>query len=226
MERTVTELINVRNHYANSVAVRPVGRTSKRFWDIVLASSAVLLLAPLLCLCFLACWFDSPGPVIYRHRRVGFGGKQFNCFKFRTMQVNSHDAFQKYLATNPSAQAEWTVSRKLQFDPRVTAFGRILRKTSLDELPQLFNVLMGDMSIVGPRPVTMDELDRYSTRVGAYLACRPGITGLWQISGRSGTSYSKRVACDAFYAQNWSLALDVKIMLVTLPVLLDSQNAY
>jgi exopolysaccharide production protein ExoY len=108
----------------------------------------------------------------------------------------------------------------------VTAIGAILRKSSLDELPQLFNVLKGDMSIVGPRPVTDEELERYATSVGAYLACRPGITGLWQVSGRSKTTYQKRVACDAFYAQNWSMVLDIKIVIVTIPALLASDSAY
>jgi exopolysaccharide production protein ExoY len=222
----MAELANTRENFSSFSTRHPIGGTGKRFWDIFLACSAIVLLAPLLGICFVACLLASPGPVIYRHKRVGFGGKLFNCFKFRTMRLNSDDAFRDYLASNPVAHAQWTTSRKLQFDPRVTAIGRILRKTSLDELPQLFNVLMGDMSIVGPRPVTEDELDRYSTRTGSYLACRPGITGLWQISGRSGTSYNKRVACDAFYAQNWSLALDAKIILVTVPVLLDSENAY
>jgi exopolysaccharide production protein ExoY len=113
----------------------------------------------------------------------------------------------------------------LRRDPRITAIGAILRKSSLDELPQLFNVLKGDMSIVGPRPITDEELERYTASVGAYLACRPGITGLWQVSGRSTTTYDKRVACDAFYAQNWSIALDVKILIVTVPSLL-SETAF
>jgi exopolysaccharide production protein ExoY len=157
---------------------------------------------------------------------VGFGGKRFACFKFRTMVHDSQHCLSDYLASNPEANKEWEASHKLQFDPRVTAIGAILRKTSLDELPQLFNVLMGDMSIVGPRPVTEEELFKYSNSAGAYLSCRPGITGLWQVSGRSGTTYSKRVACDSYYAANWSMTLDLKILLVTLPVLLNADNAY
>jgi exopolysaccharide production protein ExoY len=130
------------------------------------------------------------------------------------------------LESDAAAAAEWETARKLRRDPRVTAIGAVLRKSSLDELPQLFNVLKGEMSIVGPRPVTDDELERYSTSVGAYLACRPGITGLWQVSGRSMTTYDKRVACDAFYAQNWSIALDAKILIVTIPALLASETAF
>jgi exopolysaccharide production protein ExoY len=205
---------------------RPIGLLSKRFIDIFLASSGIILLAPLLTLCFLACLLSSPGPAVFRHQRVGFRGKLFDCFKFRTMVSDAEDRLRAYLASNPTAAAEWSATRKLQFDPRVTAIGAILRKTSLDELPQLFNVLLGDMSIVGPRPVTEGELSKYSINARAYLTCRPGITGLWQVSGRSGTTYSKRVACDTFYASNWSLALDLKIMIATIPVLLDSDNAY
>jgi exopolysaccharide production protein ExoY len=205
---------------------RPIGNASKRVIDIVLAVSGVIILAPLLVLCFLAVIWRSPGPALFRHRRVGFGGKHFSCFKFRTMVPDAESRLRDYLESDPSALAEWSSSRKLRFDPRITAIGAILRKTSLDELPQLINVIKGDMSIVGPRPVTDEELVRYSTNVHDYLACRPGITGLWQVSGRSGTTYAKRVACDAFYARNWSIALDAKIVIVTLPALLDSDNAY
>ena len=224
----MAELAGVRTNtaLASVSAVRPIGFSRKRILDIILAGSAIVLLAPLLTLCFLACLFTSPGPAIFRHRRVGFGGKRFDCFKFRTMVHDSQDCLSDYLASNPEARNEWEATHKLQFDPRVTAIGAILRKTSLDELPQLFNVLMGEMSIVGPRPVTEEELFKYSNSAGAYLSCRPGITGLWQVSGRSGTTYSKRVACDSYYAANWSMTLDLKILLVTLPVLLNADNAY
>jgi exopolysaccharide production protein ExoY len=205
---------------------QPVGLTSKRVVDLILACSGIILLTPLLLLCFLACRLTSPGPALFRHRRVGFRGENFHCLKFRTMVPDSEERLRKYLESNPDASAEWAATRKLRFDPRVTVIGSVLRKTSLDELPQLFNVLRGDMSIVGPRPVTQEELVRYSSNVDSYLACRPGITGLWQVSGRSGTSYDKRVACDAFYARNWSMILDAKIVIVTIPALLDSENAY
>src|SRR6195256_306929 len=205
---------------------QPVGSKSKRIVDLILACSGIVILAPLLFLCFVACRLASPGPALFSHQRVGFRGKYFGCLKFRTMVTNSEECLRNYLESNPKANAEWAATRKLQFDPRVTAIGSVLRKTSLDELPQLFNVLKGDMSIVGPRPVTPEELVRSSTGVDAYLACRPGITGLWQVSGRSGTTYSKRVACDTFYARNWSMLLDAKIIIVTIPALLDSDNAY
>jgi exopolysaccharide production protein ExoY len=203
----------------------PVGSASKRLIDIVLALSGILLLAPLLIICYFATILSSSGPALFRHKRVGFNGKQFYCLKFRTMVPDASERLRALLETDPSAAAEWAATRKLKNDPRVTAIGALLRKSSLDELPQLFNVLRGEMSIVGPRPVTDEELERYATSVGSYLACRPGITGLWQVSGRSTTTYSKRVACDTFYARNWSLALDAKIIVVTIPSLLLTDGA-
>jgi exopolysaccharide production protein ExoY len=205
---------------------KPVGLNAKRFIDIIIALSGILLLAPLLVICFAATMMTSPGPAFFRHRRVGFGGKYFNCLKFRTMVTNAPERLREHLASDPVAAAEWETNRKLRNDPRVTAIGSILRKSSLDELPQLFNVLSGDMSIVGPRPITEEELERYSVSQDAYLACRPGITGLWQVSGRSSTTYSKRVACDSFYARNWSMALDAKILIVTIPSVLLTDSAY
>jgi exopolysaccharide production protein ExoY len=204
----------------------PIGMTPKRFVDVFLAISGIVLLAPLLIICYFATVLTSSGPAFFRHKRVGFNGKYFDCLKFRTMVTDAPERLRRLLESDPLAAAEWAANRKLKNDPRVTAIGAILRKSSLDELPQLFNVLRGDMSIVGPRPVTDEELERYSTSVGAYLACRPGITGLWQVSGRSSTTYDKRVACDTFYAHNWSMALDTKILIVTLPSLLASENAY
>src|SRR5438876_4210377 len=210
--------------FASEVSA-PIGLTSKRIIDIVIALSGIVLLAPLLIICFIATVATSPGPALFRHRRVGFNGKNFDCLKFRTMVTDAPDRLRQLLESDPVAAAEWSAHRKLRYDPRITAIGAMLRKSSLDELPQLFNVLRGDMSIVGPRPVTEEELVRYSSSIGAYLACRPGITGLWQVSGRSTTTYDKRVACDTFYARNWSIALDAKIMAVTIPALLVSDNA-
>jgi exopolysaccharide production protein ExoY len=203
----------------------PIGRSPKRIADFVLALCGIILLAPLLLICYVLVVMSSPGPALFRHRRVGFNGKHFNCLKFRTMMTDAPERLRRLIESDPAAAAEWATSRKLRNDPRVTAIGAILRKSSLDELPQLFNVLRGEMSIVGPRPITHEELERYASSIGSYLACRPGITGLWQVSGRSTTTYSKRVACDAFYAHNWSMALDIKILVVTLPVVLDSKSA-
>jgi len=204
----------------------PIGLTSKRTIDIILALSGIVLLAPLLFICFVLTIATSPGPALFRHRRVGFKGEHFDCLKFRTMTVDSDERLGRLLETDSEAAAEWKANRKLRDDPRVTFIGEILRRSSLDELPQLFNVLKGHMSIVGPRPVTEEELERYDSSISAYLACRPGITGLWQVSGRSNTTYSKRVACDAYYALNWSLALDIKILIVTIPSLLVADGAF
>lgn len=201
------------------------GTTAKRVIDIVLALSGIVLLAPLLIICFFLTVLTSPGPALFRHRRVGLKGKPFDCLKFRTMVIDAPERLRRLLESDPIAAAEWAETRKLRQDPRVTWIGDILRRSSLDELPQLFNVLRGDMSIVGPRPVTDEELERYGTAVGAYLACRPGITGLWQVNRRRETTYEQRVAYDAFYAQNWSMALDAKIIVVTLPSLMFSDCA-
>ncbi len=221
-------LVDARSHlrFAATGSPQPTGLIWKRLIDIVLALSGIILLAPLLTICFLVTVLTSPGPALFRHRRVGFKGKQFDCLKFRTMVTDAPERLRQLLDSDPVAAAEWTENRKLRYDPRVTAIGAILRKSSLDELPQLFNVLKGEMSIVGPRPVTEEELVRYSSAVNAYLACRPGITGLWQVSGRSTTTYNKRIACDTFYARNWSMTLDAKILIVTIPSLLVSDNAY
>jgi exopolysaccharide production protein ExoY len=215
------------NRLGDSVeSPRPIGLTSKRAIDIILAVSGIILLAPLLIICFVVTVATSPGPALFRHKRVGFNGKYFDCLKFRTMVTDAPERLRQLLDSDPVAAAEWAANRKLRHDPRVTAIGDILRRSSLDELPQLFNVLRGDMSIVGPRPITAEELEKYSGAIDAYLSCRPGITGLWQVSGRSTTTYSKRVACDAFYAREWSMALDAKIVIVTIPSLLLSESAF
>jgi exopolysaccharide production protein ExoY len=212
--------------FASVKSRRPVGLALKRLIDIILAVSGVVLLAPLLIICFVTTVMTSPGPALFRHRRVGFNGHYFDCLKFRTMVTDAPERLRRLLEEDPAAAAEWAANRKLRNDPRVTAIGDILRRSSLDELPQMFNVLKGEMSIVGPRPVTEEELVRYSDAVDAYLACRPGITGLWQVSGRSTTTYRKRIAYDAFYARKWSMLLDLKILVVTVPAVLLSDDAY
>jgi exopolysaccharide production protein ExoY len=221
-------LVDIRSdlRLAEITSAHPIGLNSKRLIDIILAVSGIVLLAPLLIICFIATVATSHGPALFRHRRVGFKGKYFDCLKFRTMVQDAPERLRQLLESDPVAAAEWATDRKLRHDPRVTAIGAMLRKSSLDELPQLFNVLKGDMSIVGPRPVTDEELIRYSSAINAYLACRPGITGLWQVSGRSTTTYDKRIACDTFYARNWSMSLDAKILIVTIPAVLISDCAY
>ncbi|MEO1205501.1 MAG: sugar transferase [Pseudomonadota bacterium] len=195
-------------------------QASKRALDLVVAGSALVLLSPVLAMVASIILFVDGGPVIYRQPRIGKDGKAFKCFKFRTMINDADEHLDRYLALSPAAAREWETCRKLTNDPRVTRVGAILRASSIDELPQIVNVLRGEMSLVGPRPVTPDELDRYARRAGAYTKLRPGITGLWQVSGRSATTYRRRVAMDNYYAAHRSLLLDFKIIAMTFVALL------
>jgi len=184
----------------------------KRALDLV---GGVLLLVPFLLLypvVALLLWREDPGPVLYRHLRVGQGGRRFFALKFRTMRQDGEEVLRRYLEANPEAQAEWVRDRKLREDPRVLRVGRWLRRLSLDELPQALNVLRGEMSLVGPRPVTEEELERYGEALELYLRVKPGLTGLWQVSGRNGVSYERRVALDRYYVQNWSVWLDLYLL--------------
>jgi lipopolysaccharide/colanic/teichoic acid biosynthesis glycosyltransferase len=205
---------------------RRISLPLKRGLDIVGALAGLLITAPVLLLLALAVRRDG-GPVLYGHRRIGANDRPFKCLKFRTMVVNADRMLADHLAASPLAAAEWAHHRKLTNDPRVTRIGAILRKTSLDELPQLINVLRGEMSLVGPRPVVSDELREHYGPTGrfVYSAMRPGITGLWQISGRSDTSYRERVTLDIAYGRNWSLLLDIKILVRTLPAVLTRRGA-
>jgi len=203
----------------------PVGGILKRAADLLIASVGIFLLAPLLVLIALLVRATTGGPAIYRHRRVGFQGRYFDCLKFRSMVVDGDQVLDRHLRANPAAAKEWQEARKLARDPRVTRFGYFLRKTSLDELPQLFNILLGDMSCVGPRPVVSEELQRYEEKVYDYCRARPGITGLWQVSGRSCTSYEQRILLDSAYVRNWSFGRDVVILLQTLPAVMKVQQA-
>ena len=176
--------------------VRPVGGIAKRAFDIALSIVAIVLLAPLLLGIALLIRATSPGPVFYGHARVGFDGRLFTCWKFRTMVVNSDVVLARHLRDDPAARREWDETFKLRDDPRVLPLGRVLRKLSIDELPQLYNILIGDMSVVGPRPVVRAELQRYGSVARYYIAARPGLTGLWQVSGRNDTSYRLRTVLD------------------------------
>jgi exopolysaccharide production protein ExoY len=203
----------------------PLGGRTKRVTDLVAASLLLVLLAPVFLAVLLAMAVFERGPAIYGHTRIGLGGQRFKCLKFRSMIVNSDEVLREILATNPAAAREWAATRKLRNDPRVTWLGKFLRKSSLDELPQLFNVLKGEMSLVGPRPVTAEELQRYDLARVHYLRARPGVTGLWQVTGRSNTSYKRRVELDKAYALRWSFLGDVSIILRTLPALLGASGA-
>lgn len=204
----------------------PVGGKWKRVLDLIVAIAALVALAPLLAIIAVAVKLTMGGPVIYRHQRVGYGGKPFDCLKFRTMVSDSDSVLQRYIQKNPAAAEEWRRSRKLVNDPRVTRLGLFLRKTSLDELPQFLNILRGDMSCVGPRPVVVAEMGLYGEHVPDYLSARPGITGLWQVSGRNCLSYRERVKLDAKYVREWTFTSDLIIMMRTLPAVIKvSQTA-
>jgi exopolysaccharide production protein ExoY len=200
---------------SRSGATAPLGGQVKRLTDIVIAIVALALAAPLMVLVASIIRLSSPGPILLGHVRVGFGGRPFKCYKFRTMIVDAETALQAHLASDPAAAREWKESQKLRHDPRVTPVGRVLRKASLDELPQLVNVLRGDMSCVGPRPIVTEELERYGLYVDYYLRTRPGVTGLWQVTGRSNTDYDRRVDIDAQYVRDWSFWTDLTILFRT-----------
>ena len=169
---------------------------------------------------------SSKGPVFYGHKRVGKNGKEIKCWKFRSMYKDSQKMLEEILLTNPEMKKEWEENRKFVNDPRVTKFGKFLRKTSLDELPQLFNILIGNMSFVGPRPVTKDELEKYGENANYILTVTPGLSGMWQISGRSETGYEERINLDSYYIQNWSIWLDMWIIIKTIWVVLRGKGAY
>jgi len=197
---------------------------AKRLLDLAGASVMLLLLLPLMLVVALAVCSDG-GPALFAHQRLGRNGRPFKCLKFRTMVLRSDVALRELLATDPAAAREWAETQKLRKDPRVTRIGAFLRATSLDELPQLINVLIGDMSLVGPRPIVRDEAPRYGTDLQYYYAVRPGLTGLWQTSGRSELSYEQRVRLDVAYVTGRSMIKDVKILLKTVRVVLDRAGA-
>lgn len=199
---------------------RPLGGLPKRVLDVTVASIALVLLLPMMLIVTALIRILMGGPVIFAQKRVGLGGRMFTCYKFRTMVADGEEVLRRHLEANPAAAREWKAARKLANDPRVGWLGHILRKSSIDELPQLFNVLRGDMSLVGPRPVVPEELEYYGRYVRAYLSARPGLTGVWQISGRNRLSYAERVARDRHYIRHWSLAVDLAVLIKTIPAIL------
>jgi undecaprenyl-phosphate galactose phosphotransferase len=203
---------------------RPVSRTMKMVFDVVVATLLLMILAlPML---LIACCIRlDGGHVLFAQSRVGLGGRTFPCFKFRTMVTNAHAVLRELLDRDPVARGEWTEAHKLTRDPRITPIGRFLRATSLDELPQLFNVLRLEMSLVGPRPIVPEEIKRYEEDISFYFEIKPGLTGLWQVSGRSTTSYARRVQLDSWYVRNWSVWHDLAILLKTIPAVLKRRGA-
>jgi lipopolysaccharide/colanic/teichoic acid biosynthesis glycosyltransferase len=194
--------------------------------NFVVALTAGLFLLPLLAAIALAIVCQDGGPVLFRHRRIGQGGQAFYCLKFRTMVVGAEEKLEPLLASDPAARIEWDQAHKLRDDPRVTPLGLFLRRTSLDELPQLFNLFRGDMSLVGPRPIVEAEIARYGWRIRHYCAVKPGITGLWQVSGRNNVTYRSRVAMDCLYAARKTVLLDVWVLLCTVPAVLAKRGSY
>ncbi len=202
-----------------------VKRVQKRVMDGFLALVAFAVFLPAFLVIPVLVKLTSRGPVFYRHRRLGRDGREFFIWKFRSMYVDADRRLKAILASSPSAAKEWESSFKLSRDPRVTPFGRLLRKTSLDELPQLFNVFFGDMALVGPRPIVDDEVRQYGNSYRVFSSVRPGITGLWQVSGRSDTGYGRRIALDTYYVLNWSPWLDLWILLRTVFAVLFMRGA-
>ncbi|MDR1400186.1 MAG: undecaprenyl-phosphate galactose phosphotransferase WbaP [Treponema sp.] len=198
----------------------------KRFIDLSLTIIGGLVILPILLLLALVVKVSSPGPVLYGHKRLGCNGKSFRAYKFRSMSIDADVRLQKLLAENPAMREEWEASHKIKNDPRVTKVGRFLRRTSLDELPQLINVLKGEMSLVGPRPIVEDEVSKYGEDFKRIFSVKPGISGLWQVSGRSDTDYNERVLFDTYYLQSWSVWLDMWILYQTIVAVCRGRGAY
>lgn len=213
-------LLRVNNNLAKRSS-----RILKRTMDILGSIAIMTVLSPLLLTLYFMIKKDG-GNAIYGHERIGRDGKTFKCLKFRSMVINSKEVLEELLKNDPEARAEWEKDFKLKNDPRITKVGAFIRKTSLDELPQLFNVLKGEMSLVGPRPIVKDELERYDENVDYYLMAKPGMTGLWQVSGRNDVDYKTRVYFDSWYVKNWSLWNDVAILFKTINVVLNRSGAY
>lgn len=199
----------------------------KRLFDIIFSVMILILTAPMMVLIALMVRFSSKGKIVYAHERVGRGGKSFRCFKFRTMYADADSRLKDILESCPQLKQEWEQTHKLKNDPRVTKIGKFLRKTSLDEFPQFWNVLKGDLSVVGPRPVVHHEITKHlGPKASKILSIRPGLTGLWQISGRSDVSYANRIKMDEQYVDSHSILLDLKIIAKTIPSMFFSKGAY
>ena len=216
---------------ASPTVPEPISQASgyefaKRSFDITFALVMIALTLPVMGLIILATKMTSPGPVLFQQERVGYRGQIFRCLKFRTMVVDAAERLEHLLANDPAARDEWHKDQKLRCDPRITPIGVFLRTSSLDELPQLFNILLGSMSVVGPRPIVPSETHRYGDQILFYQSVRPGLTGLWQVSGRNETGYEERVRLDCSYAQNPTFARDLTICFRTIPAVLASRGSY
>jgi undecaprenyl-phosphate galactose phosphotransferase len=216
-----TVVLHLRNNLA-----RRRNRILKRTFDFFVSLMGTIIIVPILLIIALLIYKSSPGPIIFSHMRIGSNGKTFPCYKFRSMVSNSQEMLDKYLAKNTQAREEWNRDFKLKDDPRVTKIGAFLRKTSLDELPQLFNVIKGEMSLVGPRPIVDEEIGKYGDYINDYYIVAPGMTGYWQISGRSDVDYDERVRMDSWYVRNWSFWQDIVLLFKTINVVFRGKGAY
>jgi Undecaprenyl-phosphate galactose phosphotransferase WbaP len=198
----------------------------KRFMDLSMVLVGGSIILPFLLIIAFLIKISSPGPVIYKHTRIGMGGKPFKVYKFRSMVVDAEARLNSLLAEDPQARKEWEESHKLKNDPRITGIGKLLRRASMDEFPQLLNILKGEMSLVGPRPIVEGEIKKYGEDFGRIFSVKPGMTGLWQVSGRSDTDYGERVALDTYYLQSWSVWLDLWILYKTIGVVFKGKGAY
>jgi Undecaprenyl-phosphate galactose phosphotransferase WbaP len=205
---------------------RTFSHVFKRSFDISICVLAALVVSPMFLFVGLAVKLTSPGPMFYCQRRIGRNGKEFRLWKFRTMVVDADAVLEKHLQKDASLRAEWQRDHKLRNDPRITAIGTVLRRTSLDELPQFWNILCGEMSLVGPRPIRQPEVEKYGTIFDQYRRVTPGLTGMWQISGRNNTTYERRTQLDEYYVRNWSITLDLYILLRTLKTIILTEGAY
>ena len=213
--------MSITNAEVSSSDVHPTARRgigAKRAFDVMAACAILLFALPAMFFIAILMFSTDRGPILFSHERIGLNGRRFRCLKFRSMVVDSQEALRRHLELFPRARAEWEATQKLTNDPRITPLGRFLRVTSLDELPQLINVIRGDMSLVGPRPIVQDEVVRYADQIEHYSAVRPGITGLWQVSGRSDCDYDQRVQLDTLYVRQWSFIGDLVILVKTIKV--------
>ena len=207
-------------------AIHAFDSNLSRMLDVIVAVLAITILLPIVVIFCLCIYVQDGGAPIFVHRRIGRGGQSFPCLKLRTMVRDSEERLRRHLETNPQARAEWALDQKLRADPRITPLGHFLRKSSLDELPQLVNVLVGHMSLVGPRPIVEAEVARYGRYFRFYCAVRPGITGLWQVSGRNDTTYRRRVAMDTVYSRRRSVGTNISILVRTVPAVLASKGSF
>ena len=210
----------------SEISPRSPSESLKRLMDLMIAVPMALFLLPAYALLAVIIYSDDKGPVLFKQSRRGQNGEYFTCLKFRTMVTDATARLERVLDSDPALRAEWEATQKLKEDPRITGIGGFLRKYSLDELPQLWNIIKGEMSIVGPRPIVEDEVRRYGADIDHYDEVRPGVVGLWQISGRNDTSYDERVQLDVTYAQTRNILLDLKILFGSIPAILLKRGAY